>query len=381
MTSINPANERLKRAYFHHLREAEGLAEPTIDNAARIIKEYEEFSGGRDFRQFRAQDAGGFRRKLLEKGGRQRAELSSRATVRTKLLAMAKFFRWLAGQPGFKSRIGFNDIKHFNLSLKAARVAEARREQPTPTLSQVQHVIRSMPARTDIEKRDRALLACMLLTGIRVGALISLRLKHIRADRLGINQDARDMNVKFSKSFVTYFFPVGDDILQFFLTYVDHVRDQLEWRPDHPLFPRSKQSGGSFEVQGLGDDQWRTPGAVWSLFRRAFATAGVPYHTPHSLRRTLVQAVLGAADDPEMIKILSQNMGHEGVLVTLTSYGSVPTQRQAQRLASLDLNAAKSTNAEAVNQLARALANPQLAELLRQIAPKDNHRATGGAER
>lgn len=371
MNTVCPTNERIKRAYLYHLREAEGLSEATVDNAARIVAEYEVFTGGKDFRQFKAKDAGDFRRNLLAKGGRRRAELGSRATVRTKLLTIAKFFRWLACQPGYKSRIQRSDVAHFNLSLRDARVADARLEQPTPTLEQVQRVIRAMPAQSDVEKRDRALIACMLLTGIRVGAVISLRLRHVRADLLGINQDARDMNVKFAKSFTTYFFSVGDDIRAMFLDYVAYVRDKLGWNDSHPLFPRSKQGGGTFHVDGLDDVEWKTAGPVWKLFRKAFAAAGVPYHTPHSFRRTLTQAVLRGAPDPEMIKILSQNLGHEGVLVTLTSYGAVTTQRQAQRIASLDLMAAKETDAGAVEQLVRALANPDLAAFVRKLAGDD----------
>lgn len=366
MTTINPSNERQKRAYFYHLREAEGLSERTIDSTARVIAEFEAFTKGRDFRQFTAKDAGNFRRKLLANGGRQRAELSSRATVHTKLLAIAKFFRWLAGQPRFRSRINFSDVAHFSLSLRDARIAAARREQPTPTLEQVLHVIRSMPSTSDLEKRDRALMACMLLTGIRVGAVISMRLKHVRADRLGIDQDARDMQVKFGKSFPTFFFPVGDDIRQMFLDYVDYVRAELLWGEDDPLFPRCKQGGGLFRVEGLRRGiAWRTPGPVWDLFKRAFAAAGVSYHTPHSLRRTLAQAVLRAAQDPEMIKILSQNLGHEGVLVTMRSYGTVPRERQADRLSSLDLAPGNDPDADKLANLAKLLADPAIRKMLR----------------
>jgi integrase len=176
-----------------------------------------------------------------------------------------------------------------------------------------------MPADTYIRRRDRALMACIAMTGIRVGAVISLRLRHIRADRLGIDQDARDMNVKFAKSFTSIFFPIGPDILPMLLDYVDYVRDELGWGPDHPLFPRKRQDGRSFAVDGLGDAAWKTAGPVWDMFRACVAAAGVPYHTPHSLRRTLTLAVLQVAQDPEMIKILSQNLGHEGILVTLAS--------------------------------------------------------------
>lgn len=371
MTATNSADARIVRAYLHYLREAEGLGERSVDNAARVIAEYEGFTSGKDFRKFKSQDASGFRRKLLEKGGRRRAELSARSTVRQKLLVIAKFFRWLAGQPGYKSRIKFSDIAYFELPLRDGRVAAARREQPTPMLDQVLNVIRAMPSNTDIEKRDRALMTCMILTGIRVGAVTSLRLRHVRADRLGIDQDGADMKVKFGKTFTSYFFSVGDDILAMFFDYIDHVRDNLGWSDDHPLFPRARQ-GDAFGVEGLGDVGWETPGPVWTIFKRAFAVAGLPYFTPHSFRRTLTQAVLKAAPDPEMIKILSQNLGHEAVLVTLTSYGSVPRQRQAERITSLDLTASPSTEAEALADLTKAFANPAVAKLIRKIQEGDD---------
>jgi hypothetical protein len=120
-------------------------------------------------------------------------------------------------------------------------------------------------------------------------------------------------------------------------------------------------------VNGLGDAAWETPGPVWTLFKRAFAAVELPYFTPHSFRRTLVQAVLQAAQDPEMIKILSQNLGHEGVLVTLTSYGAVSRQRQAQRITALELTEAASSEAEALAELSKAIASPAIAKLIRKI--------------
>lgn len=362
MTTINPANERVKRRYLHYLAEAEGLCEKTIDNAARTIAEFEQFTHARDFRQFTSKDATGFRKKLLEKGGRRKAELSSRATVHTKLLAMTKFFRWLAGQSGFR-KISYSDVAHFSLSRRDASIATARREQPTPSLEQVQRVIRAMPAETDVQKRDRALIACMLMTGIRVGAIISLRLKHVRPDWLGIDQDAKEVSTKGSKTFTSYYFQVGDDIRQIFVDYVDHLRNELLMAEHDPLFPSTKQAGGAFRVEGLSRAFWKTPGAVWDLFKRAFAAAGVAPYTPHSLRRTLVQAVMRASQSPEVIKALSQNIGHEGVLVTLTSYGAVRSQRQAELITSLDLTAPKRSDADAIADLSRALA-PAVAKLL-----------------
>jgi hypothetical protein len=55
-------------------------------------------------------------------------------------------------------------------------------------------------AATDIKRRDRAIIAFTILTGARDG-------RHIDVVEGKVDQDARDVQTKFSKSFVTTFFP------------------------------------------------------------------------------------------------------------------------------------------------------------------------------
>jgi hypothetical protein len=64
--------------------------------------------------------------------------------------------------------------------------------------------------------------------------------------------------------------------------------------------------------------------------QRGFTGAGLPYFNPHSLRNTLAQLGERLCATPEAFKSWSQNLGHEGVLTTLTSYGAVEPARQAE---------------------------------------------------
>lgn len=335
MNVITPDNARIKRRYFHRLEQAEGLQPATIEAAARSIADYEEFTGGKDFRKFAEKDAIAYKKNLLAKGGRNAAELSSRATVRTRLRQVQQFFRWLSGEPGYRSRIDVRDVDFFTLSHRDVRLANDSLEKPTASLEQLQHVIRSMPAATDTEKRDRALLACFLLTGVRVRAAISLKLKHVRADGEGIDQDAQEVRTKFGKSSSVFFFPVGDDIRAFFLEYVRYLRTELIFGETDAVFPRTKIVSGpacGFEAAGLDRTPWADAGPVWAIAKRAFAAAGVPYHPPHSFRRTLVRLGQQICDTPEKLKAWSQNLSHDEVTTTLTSYGHVPQHRQASLL-------------------------------------------------
>lgn len=365
MSEVNARNERTKRRYFHFLLEAEGRSEKTVDHARRAIAQFDRFSDGRDYKQFKFSHAVAFRRHLLERHGRRAVQLSSRSAVHSTLAQVQKFFRWLAGQPGHKKAISYADIEYFSLSGRDRRIAFHRREKASPTLEQVQHVIRSMPATTDLELRDRAVLACILLTGVRIGALVTLKLKHVRPDRLGIDQDAREVATKRAKTFPSFFFPVGDDIRTIFLGYVDYLRNELQWGNEEPLFPATDQrSLGKhvLEVCGLRRAHWATADPVREIFKRAFAAAGVPYHSPHTIRRTLVLLGQQLCTSPEELKAWSQNLGHEEVLTSFTSYGAVPMSRQAQLMSDL---ASPHQNGTELDELRRLIASPSMRKLLK----------------
>jgi integrase/recombinase XerD len=109
-----------------------------------------------------------------------------------------------------------------------------------PTLEQIRHVIQMMPANTEIERRDRALIAFTILTGARDRATASIKLKHVDLGQGRIIQDARQVNTKFSKTFTTWFFPVGDEILQVISDWVSYLRREKLWGVDDPLFPATK---------------------------------------------------------------------------------------------------------------------------------------------
>src|SRR5690606_22790899 len=117
----------------------------------------------------------------------------SKATLYATLMALKKFFHWLAGRQGFRSRLSYSDAEYFNLSDKEARIAKATRDARSPTLEQIRHVIQMMPTGTELERRDRALLAFAILTGARDAAIASFKLKHVDLAEGSVFQDAREV--------------------------------------------------------------------------------------------------------------------------------------------------------------------------------------------
>ena len=62
-----------------------------------------------------------------------------------------------------------------------------------------------MPHTTPREKRDKAIFALLCLTGVCVGALISLRIKHVDLAEKSVTQNPREVATKFCKSLHTFF--------------------------------------------------------------------------------------------------------------------------------------------------------------------------------
>jgi integrase len=145
---------------------------------------------------------------------------------------------------GSRRTAQYADAEYFNAPDNLSRIATARRFKSCPTLAQVRAIIDAMPNETEIERRNRALVAFAILSGARDKAIISFRLKHIDIERGLIEQDAREVRTKRAKTFTTWFFPVGDDIRQIVFDWVAFLRGEKAFGPDDPLFPKTKVAPG-----------------------------------------------------------------------------------------------------------------------------------------
>ena len=356
MTKHSPGNERIKRQYFAYLKEARRHSEPTVDAVAKALHRFEEYTRYKDFKAFHFEQAIAFKKHLAEQKAEQSGERLSKATLYATATQLKRFFQWLAGQPGYKSHFRYSDAEYFNLSDKETRIATARREQRLPTLEQIKHVLQTMPAKTEIERRNRALIAFTLLTGARDSAIASMKLKHVDLVAGCVRQDARDVKTKFSKTFTTYFFPVGDEVRRILEEWVSFLRGEQLWGNDDPLFPSTRIERGAdhqFGVTGLDRTHWSSASPIRSIFREAFITAGLPYFNPHSFRNTLVRLGQDLCRSPEEFKAWSQNLGHEKVLTTFVSYGEVACHRQGEILRGL-VNSKEASQPSAV-EIAEAI--------------------------
>lgn len=338
MMKYNPKNERIKRNYFRYQKEAARRADTTIDGTRKALGRFEEYIGNKDFAAFNKEQAIAFKKHLSNQKNQRTGEPISKSTALSTLNALKEFFIWLAWQPGYKSKLHVPDIEYFNLTDKEISIAKTSKFKPIPTIEQIRHVVQSMPIEIDIQRRNRALIAFTVLTGMRDGALASLRLKHVDVIGEHVKQEPDMVNTKFSKRIDTFFFPVGDDFKSIVVDWIKELREVKLYGDNAPVFPRTKNGHDEnqcFIAQGLESECWSTATPIRQIFKDAFIAAGLPYFNPHSFRHTLVCLGEKLCKDAETFKVWSQNLGHESVLTTYTSYGNVPVHRQGEVLKKL----------------------------------------------
>ncbi|MFQ3231037.1 tyrosine-type recombinase/integrase [Reinekea sp.] len=358
MKKYNANNERIKRKYLTFLKQAKGQNEASIDTVAKAIIRFEEYNQFKDFKAFHFQQAINFKAYLAKQKNLNTGQPLSLATLHGTTRHLKAFFQWLSQEVGYKSRIKYSDAEYFNISEKETRTAKAKRQKPVATIEQIKHTLNLMPFETPIQKRDKAIIAFTLLTGARDSAIASLKLKHVDLSTDMLYQDAREVNTKFSKTFHTYFFPVGDEVRAIVDNWITYLKNDLLFGNEDPLFPKTEiglSKASNFEATGLSKDHWSSAATIRKIFKAAFTAADLPTFNPHSFRNTL--AALGEAlcQSPEEFKAWSQNLGHEGVLTTFYSYGDVQVSRQAELFKQFKEPRTSAAN-PSVTELAKALA-------------------------
>ncbi len=156
MQTHNPSNERIKRQYFAYLKEAKRHSEATVDAVAKALARFEADTKYRDFKAFHMS-----RRSLSRTAWRNRTvkltgEKLSKATLHATLADLKRFFQWLAGQPGYKSRLQIFGRGLFQLVRErhANRDCTARKEIPDLGAGQACHCSNAE------QLRDRAARSC-----------------------------------------------------------------------------------------------------------------------------------------------------------------------------------------------------------------------------
>lgn len=329
-------NLRSKRKYLVWLAEAKGQSRSSTTKAAAAIDQYADWLGNRSFKGFNPDWARGFKRHLETDSSNGRS--LSASSIDHTLRSLRAFHRWLADQPGYKSRIRHSDAEYFSPSRMVANSARGTTWRPHPSVEQWRHALSAMPSNTVIERRDRAVFAFLGLTGSRDGAAASLSIGNVDLKAGCVHFRGPAVETKFGKVFTTWFFPVGGGAIEILDSWISELRSDLLLGPHDPLFPKTGVGQGKdrrFEAQGLLREPWSSGVQICRIWQAAFEASELPTYGAHSVRHMLTEFGARICRTPEEMKAWSQNLGHEHILTTLRSYGNVPAGRQGEILRSL----------------------------------------------
>lgn len=333
MAKRNKDNLRIKRKYLLWRKDAQGISEASLDKSAAAITLYDDWLGGKDFRAFHAERARSFKRHLARLRNERTGAPLSAATTNGTLRELKAFFYWMADQPSYKSKISRSDADYLTPDRKSENARRGTLWKPHPSPAQARHVIKTMSTGTVIERRNRALLAFLFLTASREGAAISLLLRNLDLKSGCVQFDGRYVDTKFGKSFSTGFYPFGEFAEVILEDWATELTQTHLFGATDPLFPKTKVAVGEshrFEAVGISREPWKSASSAAKIFKKAFSDAGLPPFSPHRVRDTMTELANDHCRTPEDFKAWSQNMGHDDVLTTFSSYGTVPPGRQME---------------------------------------------------
>jgi len=332
VTRMIDENDILRYRFQVYLEHAKGYSPKTIDSYLRAVVGFDAFQRGRRFGDITADHIVAFRKDVLEKESAATGKVLSASTIVHMLGALEVFFRWLADTefPKFDRAA----IDYFTPPKRTELNARTRPRRRPPTSEEIGQVVATVPVDTIIGLRNAAVIALIFLTGIRDGALITLKIKHVRPEQRQINQDSNEVQTKFGKNQVTTWFPVGEQYEGILLRWLD-ARKSAGATDEDPLFPRAPSAIASKASDTDGNLPWASTNPIRQIFKAACKAAGVTYFNPHLVRNTLTQLRRKMCRTDEEKKAWSQNLGHKHERTTEESYGHVESERQHELLVAL----------------------------------------------
>ena len=333
----NEKNERLKRQFLEYRKYAKRLSDKSLDREIAALEWFDVWNRRRDFAQFHIEWAMGFRDHLDCATGKNGQPLA-KSTLRAMLATMREFILWLSQQNGFRSRIRAADADYFSLSRRDEAEARAAPQRPAPSIKQAKAALALMPKETPLQMRDRAVFALLCLTGIRVAALVTLKIKHVNLQEKSVTQNPREVATKFGKVIDTFFakdFLEAETALADWMNYLDAV---ALYGPDDPLFPATAitaQADRGFAATGIQRKHWKTTEPVRKIVRLAFAALDLPNYGPHAFRHMLARHAAKTCESVAELVATAQNLGHTDVLTTLRSYGQITREDQRRLITGL----------------------------------------------
>ena len=327
MTKEAYKNEQQKREFLEYLGGGEGFEESSVNTFAEAVSQWQEFTENEDFASFNKTKALGFRDWLKNRKANTEAGHLALTTQYNYLRRIKKFFTWLSKQPRYKNKIIQSDIKFLRLSKGDARIARQGTTRKIPTFEEAKQIIQSIKINNEIDMRDRALISFALITGARISAITTLKIKSFDLENKIINQNPKDgVKTKNKKHILTTFFPIGwDKPEEYFIEWFKYLIEEKKFNPDDPIFPATlkgfSNQQGSYSKNSVSNKFWSSSSGPRKIFEKRCLSAGTPYFHPHLFRHLIVQIITELRFTKKEERALSMNLGHANIGTTFNTYG------------------------------------------------------------
>ncbi len=330
MTDSNANNLYLRHGYQAHLREAKGVDPKTIDLVVSAIEDFDISIEHCDYLRLTKAISLEYKTRLSKRASKSSGQPLARGTIVRRLGHIQDYLRWVKTRKGF---VGLDqDVIDFLTPSRRLRTSlTTTTELAGPLPAVLEALIRGMPSDTFLERRNRAAIALIYLTGVRDGVIPTLSLRHIDVSSGALEQDGLEVATKFGKTMRTFFFPIPEDIRT---VVVDWVREleALRWDPDWPLLPAAAGAAVSARLQSASPKRFKTVQWVRDFLHAECLKANLEPFYPHKIRKTLVYLGDDKCHTRRDIRAWSQNLGHERVETTDSSYGKLDPSEVQHRL-------------------------------------------------
>lgn len=350
-SNIKQKNENVKRRYLRWMIEAQGFSEKSITAIEKAIWKYEEFSEQGDYAHFSSKQAEQFKKFLKTNINKRSKKMLGITSQYHHLRHVKNFFMWLSGQAGYKSRVLAGDVMYLQLSKKERRQATIAQAQMYPTLQQVKALC-EFEVVTEIDKRDRALIAFAALTGMRDQAIVTLPIGCFDINELRVDQNPKlGVETKFSKEITTTLFQVDENLLRYVTDWYKYLVEEKKYGLKDPFFPATElghisEDHHAFEAKGISRSFWADAGSMRKIFEERSEQTGVQYFSPHKFRHFIINEAQKHISSMEQLKALSQNMGHEHMTTTFYGYGAIDTHRVGELVSKIDFSGLPNNKSE-----------------------------------
>jgi len=180
--------------------------------------------------------------------------------------------------------------------------------------------IAASPASSISERRARAAVVFLFLSGMRIGAFVSLPLQAVDIKgRKVIQYPSLGVRTKNRKNGITYLFDIPE-LLRVVKEWDDEVREVLP--PTGFWFALLSPENGQIDLNVSSVGEHRSTLARRSI-KEFFESANLTYHSPHKFRHGHIQ--YGAAHSKTVadFKAVSMNVMHASMEITDEFYSNL----------------------------------------------------------